>query len=105
MGRYLTHVRASIAVASVYDEVERPLHNWDELLVAGAHDARVALSALQREFGLTMQYPGFDETIFTQETWRAAIDAQSQAIRRTLLWKHVWLYVTCAALLARCGIA
>ena len=105
MGRYLTHVRASIAVVSAHGEVDRTLHNWDELLAAGAHDARAALSALQQEFGLMMQCPGFDETIFTQETWRAAVDASSQAIRQTLLWKHIWLYVTCVALLARCGIA
>ena len=105
MEQYLTALRASIADASAREEVQRTLDNWSELFAVGAHDARAALSALQQDFGLTMLCPGYDESIFTQTTWLAAIDAPSGAIRQTLLCKHIWLYVTCVALLARCGLA
>ena len=105
MGQYLTALRASIADASVYEEIQRTLDNWSELFAAGAYDARAALSELLQEFGLTMLCPGYDESIFTETTWLAAIDAPSRAIRQILLWKHIWLYVTCVTLLARCGRA
>ena len=105
MGQYLTALRASLANASVRAEVQRTLDGWNEMFADGAYDARAALSELSQNFSLTMLSPGYDASIFSENTWLSAIDEPSRALSQTLLWKHIWLYVTSVALLARSGQA
>ena len=105
MGQYLTMLRASLANASVHTEVQRTLYCWHDLFADGAYDARTALSELHRDFGLIMLPPGCDESVFSESKWSQAIDEDSEAVRKTLLWKHIWLYVTAVALLAKGGCA
>ena len=105
MGQYLTVLRSSLADAKVHLEVQRTLACWHDLFAEGAYDARTALSELHRDVGLTMLAPGYDESVFSEPKWRKAVDRESAAVRKTLLWKHIWLYVTAVALLAKSGRA
>ena len=89
----------------MHTEVQRTLECWHDLFANGAHDARMALSELHQGFGLIMLPPGYDESVFSESKWSQAIDEDSGAVRKTLLWKHIWLYVTAVALLAKSGCA
>ena len=101
IGQFVFHFRHQILDAELYGEVENVLNNWDELLAAGTHDPHVVLEDLRDKVGLIIEPPGFDEAIFTQEKWNAAIED----VRSTKLWSHTWLCITAVAILARGGYA